>query len=91
MASDDTVLARLVRIFTERLALEVPAADTDLLEAGVLDSLSFANLLVCVEAEFDIRIPLEELDLDRFRTLRALGHVVRHAAAAGAGPLAHAP
>lgn len=91
MAPDDRILARVGRIFTERLALEVPAADADLFETGVLDSLSFASLLVSVEAEFDIRIPVEEIAVDRFRTLRALGQAVRRAWAAGAGPLAHAP
>jgi acyl carrier protein len=91
LGPDDSVLTRVAGIVTGQLALEVPTADTDLFEAGVLDSLSFANLLVSVEAEFGISIPLEEIDLDRFRTLRALEHVVRRAVAAGARPPAQVP
>ncbi len=73
---DDTVFARITRILTERLALDAPSPDVDLFDTGVLDSLSFATLLVGLETEFRMRIPLDEIDLERFRSLRALAALV---------------
>jgi acyl carrier protein len=74
--SDDTVFARIARILTERLAIEAPSPDVDLFDTGVLDSLSFATLLVGLETEFRMRVPLEEIDLERFRSLRAVAELV---------------
>jgi D-alanine--poly(phosphoribitol) ligase subunit 2 len=80
--SDESIPARLGRVFTEQLALEAPAADFDLFESGLLDSLSFAQLLVAVEKEFEIRFAVEDIDLDRFRTVQAVTEVVTRALAA---------
>ena len=74
--SDDSIPAQL--------ALAAPAPDLDLFETGLLDSLSFAQLLVALEKEFDIRFAVEDIDLDRFRTLPAVTDVVTRAIAAGA-------
>jgi D-alanine--poly(phosphoribitol) ligase subunit 2 len=80
--SDESIPARLGRVFIEQLALEAPAADFDLFESGLLDSLSFAQLLVALEKEFEIRFAVEDIDLDRFRTVRAVTEVVTRALAA---------
>jgi D-alanine--poly(phosphoribitol) ligase subunit 2 len=80
--SDESIPARLGRVLTEQLALEAPADDFDLFESGLLDSLSFAQLLVALEKQFDIRFAVDDIDLDRFRTLRAIADVVARALAA---------
>lgn len=79
---DDRILARIAHVLTDRLAREAPDAETDLFDTGVLDSLGFADLLVGLEDEFRIRIPLEEIDFDRFRTLAAIRDVLRDTMAA---------
>ncbi len=82
MSDDETIAARVARVLTERLALEPPAAEVDLFESGLLDSLAFADLLVALEKEFDIRFAVADIDVDRFRTLSALTDVVTRATTA---------
>jgi acyl carrier protein len=76
---DDTISARVARVLEQRLALDTPPADLDLFASGLIDSLAFVDLLVGLEREFDIHFAVDDLDLDRFRTLRALTEVVAHA------------
>src|SRR5438034_6378642 len=45
MLDGNALAGRLARLFTDRLHTEVPAADTDLFETGILDSLRFVELL----------------------------------------------
>jgi acyl carrier protein len=70
------IQARLARLFAERLHIEVPSPETDLLETAVIDSLQFVELLAALEEEFGVRVPLEELELDNFRTLARIGDFV---------------
>jgi len=69
-------LPRLRRLFAERLHIESPSTDTDLLQGGVLDSLQFVDLLAGIEREFGVTIPLADLDFDRLSTLAALTTLV---------------
>jgi D-alanine--poly(phosphoribitol) ligase subunit 2 len=67
-----SVSARISRLFEERLNLPVPGVDTDLFETGVLDSLRFVELLALLEEAFDVRIAIEELELEDFRTVQRI-------------------
>lgn len=64
------------RVFTEHLALEVPAADTDLFEAGLVDSLALVQLILALEQTFKVTIPLREIDLDRLRSVDAIAELI---------------
>lgn len=68
--------ARLREIFREELHLEVPSPETDVLETGLVDSLSLVRLLVHLEEEFGIEITAEDLDLAVFRTVRGMARFV---------------
>ena len=48
------------------------AADTPLLEWGVIDSLSLAELLAFIEQRFSIQVAEEEVTPDHFQSLGAL-------------------
>jgi acyl carrier protein len=63
---------RIHRIFREQLNVEVPGSDTDLFEAGALDSLSFVELLVALSDEFEREISIERLELGDFRSIGAM-------------------
>lgn len=73
---DKRIHQLLFTIFFEKLHIEVPAADTDLVETGVLDSLAFVNLLLCLEQDFGATVPIDELNLDNFRTLDQIAQCV---------------
>ncbi len=60
---------RLTRLFAEKLRLEIPSPDTDLVQTGILDSLSFVDLLFQLEGEFGARFSLDDLEIDHFRSI----------------------
>jgi acyl carrier protein len=80
------IYSRLHGLFLDRLHVDVPAAETDLLESGSLDSLQFVGLLAHVESEFGVCIPLADLELDRVSTLTALARLVRELMKSVDGP-----
>jgi len=71
-ASDTPLERRVAALIVEQLHVDEPEAFDDLFEAGVLDSLSFVTLLTALEREFDIRIPVDALELDRFSSVTAI-------------------
>ncbi len=71
--------ARIGRILRERANVEVPTADTDLLESGALDSMTFVELLAQLEQEFGVPVDIAELELDDLRTIARIGAFVASA------------
>lgn len=63
---------QLVKFFAERLQVEVPSHDTDLIETGLIDSLGFVELLLHLEEEYGVRVSLDEVELDSFRTVERI-------------------
>jgi len=75
----------LVRTFSPK----VGSAQTDLLGTGILDSANLVRLLLAVEAEFAVTIPMEEVDIDSIRSIARIADLVRERRSAGAAqPLA---
>lgn len=60
---------QIVRLLTERIHIEAPSADTDLMGAGLLDSLSLVELMTSLEEQFDIRISFDEIEIDNFSSV----------------------
>lgn len=69
MPGIDGIGDRIARIFTAALHVDVPSADTDLFETGVLDSLAFVELLLQLEREFGVTVAAEDLEAENFRSL----------------------
>jgi acyl carrier protein len=65
-----------MRFFADRLNMDVGSSETDLLEGGLLDSLSFVDLLLYLEEEFGLCISLDELDLTNFKSVSAVAAYV---------------
>lgn len=59
----------LTMLFIERLQVDVPSVEADLVESGVLDSLMFVELLLQLEQDFGITISSETLEIDHFRSI----------------------
>ena len=60
---------RIARLIRDVIGVEVPSADTDLIEGGLLDSLALVSLLAEIEREFGFELPLDSLEVDDFRTV----------------------
>jgi D-alanine--poly(phosphoribitol) ligase subunit 2 len=79
----NAIIERLGAVFVERFHVEVPSADIDLLESGILDSFQFVELLLELEQRFGFRIKLDDIELDDLRTLKRIARLVAaHGAAA---------
>jgi acyl carrier protein len=74
--ADPSTTDRVGRLFVETLSIAAPAPETDLIDTGLLDSLALVELLFALEREFDVRIPLEELDIESFRSVAQIGELV---------------
>jgi acyl carrier protein len=70
---------RITSTIKRALAVEVPASSTDLVAAGILDSLAMVSLIVAIETEFGIELPLDDFDPDRFRTVDRMAEFVAEA------------
>jgi acyl carrier protein len=68
--------SRLLKFFLERVHIEIPSVDTDLLETGALDSLAFVDLLLYMEQEFGITASFDDLELDNFRSINKIADFV---------------
>ncbi|MGH7590614.1 MAG: acyl carrier protein [Gemmatimonadales bacterium] len=66
----------LATLFAERLHVEVPSAETDLLASGRIDSVTMIELLLLIEERFGVRIDLAEVDFDHFRSLASMAEFV---------------
>jgi len=88
--NDTTILERLGAVFVESFHIEVPSADTDLLESGILDSFQMVELLSELEQRFGFRINIEHIELDDLRTLSRIARLVA-VNGATAEPLAARP
>jgi acyl carrier protein len=58
--------------------LDIPSADTDLVETGILESRAFAELLHRLDEVFGLSVALDDLRLDDFRTARAIAALAAH-------------
>jgi acyl carrier protein len=88
MADDipDLALQEGIRsFFREGLHATVPAADTDLIATGVLDSLALVELLLQIETQYGVRVSLDKLDFDDFRSVARIARFVARERNSGDG------
>ncbi len=72
MSQSKSLENQLIRLFAEQLQVEVPSVETDLIDTGLVDSLTFVEFLAQLEAGFGVRVSLEDLEIDRFRTISSI-------------------
>ena len=77
MSGDHDVLPKITALFRDKLELDVPSPETDLLQRGLMDSLTFVDLLVHLEQEFGLTISVENLDVEDVRSLTRIADFVR--------------
>lgn len=54
------------------LNVDVPSADLDLIETGLIDSLTFVELLLLLEEEYGVTVDVADLVLDDFRSVQRI-------------------
>lgn len=71
----DKVVGIVQRLLAERSVSRAVAADEDLRAAG-LTSLDMVNLVLTIEAEFNVNIPEEDITPANFRSIAAISSLV---------------
>ena len=74
--NERTELSRRIFKILETMNLEVPSADADLFQEGLLDSLTFVELLLKLEEELGVSISLDDLEPDNFRSVDQIASFV---------------
>ena len=74
--NNEVLHARLRAFFSEKLSVEVPSVDADLVKAGILDSLSLVELLAYIEKEFETEIPLDDVGIEDFHSIAKIAEYV---------------
>ncbi len=67
---------QIIRLLSEKVQVEAPAADTDLMESGLLDSLTLVELMTSLEEQFGIHISFDEIEIDNFRSVERIAEFV---------------
>lgn len=76
MSEMDQLKAQVWEVFEGELGLQPPDADTDLFASGIMDSLTFVNLLVCLERRFGLTVRLESLELENFQSVTRIARFI---------------
>ena len=63
-------------VFLETLNVQVPSPEADLIESGLIDSLALVELLFAIEREFAVSLPLEDLEIENFRSVNRISEVI---------------
>lgn len=72
----DVYVERVSRLMLHVMHIEVESIDVDLIETGVLDSLALVELIFQIEREFGITIQLDEVSVERFRTVKGIADLL---------------
>jgi len=75
MSAKDRITAIASRMLLKRGVTTIPGSTDNLRDAG-LTSLDMVNLMLAVEAEFDIEIPQSAMTPDNFDTIAAMDSLV---------------
>ena len=76
MPGDPGVSERVQQLFLETLNVQVPSEEADLIESGLIDSLALVELLFAIEREFSVSLPLDDLEIENFRSVNRISEVI---------------
>jgi acyl carrier protein len=63
-------------LFAETFHVEPPAPEADLLESGILDSFQLVELLLVLERRFDLRVRIDDVELEDLRSLSRIARML---------------
>ena len=76
MPAEFDLVSRVSALISERLNVDVPSPDTDLIRTGLVDSLGLVTLMVGLEEDFCCELPLDKFDLECFRTIEDIADLL---------------
>ena len=82
MPADSITLERVRLLIREVLSVDLPSDNTDLIDSGYIDSLAWVTMIAEIEQEFRMELPLDDLDIEQFRSIDRIVELVAKAAPA---------
>ena len=76
MRQQTSIRRNVTSIVCETLTIENISYEVDLIDSGLLDSLSLVQLMVSFEEEFNIRFEPEDLDFDDYRSVKSMTKMI---------------
>ncbi len=76
MLSEEDVASQVQALLEEKLFVTVESHETDLLAAGILDSLTLVQMLTHLEERFGLRVAVEDLEIEDLRSIHAIARLV---------------
>lgn len=74
--SDQNIRDAIAGFFRER-GKSVPAAEVDILESGIIDSMELIELVAHLEKELGLDVPQDRMTADNFRSIAAVVRTLR--------------
>ena len=91
LTPDEHLVAEIQRIFAEKFAIRVDSPLAELLDTGLIDSLTLVDLLLEIEQRFGVSLPLDELDIDDFRSAVRIADLIERRKQSTASSASRAP
>ncbi|MCH8567112.1 MAG: phosphopantetheine-binding protein [Balneolales bacterium] len=76
MQNEKSIYPKIKSLICSTLAIQSVSVDDDLLDSGVLDSMSLIQLMLALEEYFEIIIPPEELNVEDYRTIKTISEMI---------------
>ena len=76
VCSQQLLIQEIETLFLEKLSIRIGSADEDLFLTGTLDSVAMVRLLLHLEEHFGVRLPMEDLGADSFRSVEKIAELV---------------
>ena len=77
MLTDADLTTQIRLIFSAQMSIEIPDEDIDLLDSGLIDSLTMVDLLAHLESSYGFTVVMEDLDIEFFRSLKSIADYVQ--------------
>jgi acyl carrier protein len=76
LMSDTALQNVFLQFFRDQFGVELPSTSTDLIDAGILDSLMLVEVVVFIESEFSVTTELDDLEMENFVTVDSMARFV---------------
>ena len=67
---------KIAEVLQEQFLVRSASPEDDLVDSGVVDSLTLIQLLVQLEQQFAVTIPLTEIEIEDIRSVRSLARLI---------------
>lgn len=67
----------ILALFEEEMELEIPSTSLNLMESGYMDSLRFVHLLAVLEEKYDMKISVEDLEYEYFKSVEKIAEFIQ--------------